>query len=239
MKCLCDEIAGRDIKVSPECIGHLWIFENLHPDEVGALVKTALRRKYESRQSIFMQGDPADQMFLIKAGRVKLSKLTEDGTEITLDIRKAGDFLGENMLSEDVNYPLSAWCMEETLLCGFTKKQFEKLVLDHPNIGLQVIKNLSKRITWLTTRVGSMSLTNLEERLYRVLFNVAQEHGTKHRKGLVIQFPLTHEDLSFLVGAHRVSITRALKELRKSGKIIQEKRTLILPSSHLDTPLAF
>jgi len=229
MECLCEEIAGKGVKLSPECVGHLWLFENLQPEEVGALVKTALRKKYERGKPVFMQGDRADQMFLIKAGRVKLSKLTEEGTEITLDIRKAGDFLGENMLSEEIEYPLSAWCMEETLLCGFTKERFEKLVLDHPNIGLQVIKNLSKRIAWLTTRVGSMSLTNLEERLYGVLVNVAQEHGTKHQKGLVIQFPLTHEDLSFLVGAHRVSITRALKGLRKSGRIIQEKRTLILP----------
>ena len=124
---------------------------------------------------------------------------------------KAGDFLGENMLSEDIDYPLSAYCMEETLACGFNKERFEHLILEHPNIGLQVIKNLSRRIAWLTDHVGSMSLTNLEDRLYRVLVSVAQEHGFQNRKGLVIQFPLTHEDLSFLIGAHRVSVTRALK----------------------------
>lgn len=84
---------------------------------------------------------------------------------------------------------------------------FEKLVLDHPSIGLQVIKNLSRRIDWLTSRVGSLSLTNLEDRLYSVLVNVAQEHGVKSPKGFVIQFPPTHEELGFLVGAHRVSIT--------------------------------
>ncbi len=93
----------------------------------------------------------------------------EDGTEITLDIRKAGDFLGENMLSEDIEYPVTAWCLEKTLVCGFDKRGFEKIVLQYPNIGLQVIKNLSNRINRLTTRMGGMSITNLEERLYRVL----------------------------------------------------------------------
>lgn len=233
MGCLCEELAGKDAVLSPTCIGHLWIFKNLLPEELDALSKAALRKKYERGQAIFQQGDPAKEMFLVKAGRVKLSKVMADGAEITLDIRKAGDFLGENMLSEDMDYPVTAWCMEDTLFCGFSKEEFEKLVLDNPNIGLQVIKNLSNRISWLTGRVGSMTVTNLEERLYGVLANVAREHGTKSQRGFIIQFPLTHEDLSFLVGAHRVSITRAMKDLRQSGRIIQEGRTLILPLDQL------
>ena len=106
----------------------------------------------------------------------------------------------------------------------------QQLVLNYPNIGLQIIKNLSARITWLTSRVGSLAVTNIEDRLYRVLSNVAKEHGTVSSRGIMIQFSLTHEDLSFLTGAHRVSITRAMKTLKKAGKIIHEGRKLILPS---------
>jgi CRP/FNR family transcriptional regulator, cyclic AMP receptor protein len=79
------------------------------------------------------------------------------------------------VLLEDTDYPLTAVCLEDTLTCGFTKQDFEKLVLDYRSIGLP-----------------------------------------------------THEELGFLVGAHRVSITRAIKALKESGKIIQEGRTLIL-----------
>jgi len=229
MNCFCAEKAGKGLKISPTCIGHLWVFENLQPEELQAVATSALRKSYNRGEPVFMQGDPAKAISLIKAGRVKLSKLMEDGSEITLDIRKAGDFLGENMLSEETDYPVSAWCMEHVLVCSFTRERFEKLVLDYPNIGLQVIKNLSNRIASLTSRIGSMSLTNLEDRLHRVLMNVAREHGVRGSKGLTIEFPLTHEDLSFLTGAHRVSITRAMKSLRGAGKILQEGRTLTLP----------
>jgi CRP/FNR family transcriptional regulator len=228
MGCICEEHIGQGLVVAADCIGHLWVFNNLQPEELGALVQAARRQVYKKGQNIFSQGDPANKMFLIKAGRVKLGKLSEEGDEVTLDIRKAGDFLGEGMLIEAGDYPLTATCLEETLMCGFTKDGFEKLVLENPNIGLQVIKNLSKRIDWLTSRVGSLSLTNLEDRLYHVLANVAQEHAVRSQKGFVIQFPLTHEELSFLVGAHRVSITRALKSLKESGRIIQEGKILIL-----------
>ena len=230
MACLCEKIAGKDIDLSPTCIGHLWIFQTIEPAELEALSREALRKKSATGQALFMQGDPADEMFLIKGGLVKLSKVLEDGTELTLDIRKAGDFVGENMFSEEGQYPVSAYCLEDTLTCGFSRSQFEELVLQHPKVGLQIIKNLSERITWLTMRVGSLAVTNIEDRLYRVLTSVAREHGTVSSQGTVIQFPLTHEDLSFLTGAHRVSITRAMKALKAAGKIIHEDKRLILPA---------
>jgi len=230
MACLCEQIAGTDIDLAPVCIGNLWIFKDLDPSEVEALSREAMRRRSVRGQSLFLQGDSADEMFLIKGGRIKLSKIFEDGAEITLDIRKAGDFVGENMFSEEGQYPVSAHCLEDTLTCGFSRKQFEELVLRHPKVGLQIIKNLSERISWLTSRVGSLAVTNIEDRLYRVLSIVAKEHGLAGPRGIVIQFPLTHEDLAFLTGAHRVSVTRTMKALKESGKIRHEDRRLILPS---------
>ena len=228
MGCLCNDLASKDASLASTCIGHLWMFEHLQPSELEALVTAAERRQFKKGQAVFMQGNPGTAMFLIKAGRVKLSKLNEEGSELTLDIRKAGDFLGEQILNEEFDYPLTATCLENSLACGFSRQGFEKLILDHPNIGLQVIKNLTRRIEWLTSRAETMTTSNLEERLYRVLTTVANEHGVKSLKKTTIQFPLTHEELSFLVGAHRVSITRAMKNLRDSGKIIQQGKTLIL-----------
>lgn len=230
MTCLCQQIAGKEIDLSPTCIGHLWIFQNLEPAEVEALSREALRKKSAAGDTLFMQGEPTDEMFLIKGGLVKLTKVLEDGTELTLDIRKAGDFVGENMFSEEGQYPVSAYCLEDTLTCGFSRSQFEEMVLQHPKVGLQIIKNLSERITWLTRRVGSLAVTNIEDRLYGVLSSVAKEHGAPSPQGVVIQFPLTHEDMSFLTGAHRVSITRAMKALKAAGKIIHEDKRLILPA---------
>lgn len=170
-------------------------------------------------------------MFLVKAGRLKLTKATEDGRELILDIRKAGDVIGEAMLSEESDYPVSALCVEDTLVCGFTRGRFEKLVEQHPAIGYQVIRNLSSRVTWLVNRVDGMSESRLEDRLYRVLVTVAREHGRETEAGLVLQFPLTHEELAFLTGSHRVTVTRAMKILRESGRVVQEKGRLVLPRS--------
>lgn len=230
MTCLCEQVAGSEIELSKVCLGNLWIFQDLAPDDIAALNQQALRKKMVKDSILFQQGDKADEMFLIKGGRMKLSKILEDGSEITLDIRKSGDFVGENMFSDEGVYPVSAICLQDTLTCGFTRKQFEKLVTENPKVSLQIIKNLSNRIAWLTSRVGDLTVSNIEDRLYGVLCSVAREHGIIDSQGTTIQFPLTHEDLSFLTGAHRVSITRAMKALKSAGKIIHDGKQLILPT---------
>jgi CRP/FNR family transcriptional regulator len=61
--------------------------------------------------------------------------------------------------------------------------------------------------------------------------NIAKEHGAQTQKGVRIPFLMTHEELSLLVGAHRVIVTRALNALKKSGKIMVEGKNLVFPAS--------
>lgn len=224
MRCSCELKVGQNVKLSNVCIADFWVFRDLDPQENKALLRNVVIKTKMKGQWLFAQGEKADELFLIKSGLVKLIKLMEDGTEVILDIRKAGDFIGENIFAAEGCYPLGAFCMEETLTCGFNKSTLEKVIKENPDIGIHIIKNLSERIAWLTERVGNMAATHIDERLYRVLFSIAQEHGVKGLNGMTIQFPLTHEDLGFIIGAHRVSVTRALKALQRDGRVIQEAK---------------
>jgi CRP/FNR family transcriptional regulator len=229
--CRCESEYAHEVEgFCRECLGSFWIFQGLSADELGALVNRAVQGLYPQGGHIFHQGDPVDRMFLIKAGRVKLDKVFEEGSEFLLDIRKAGDFLGEQLFSEDqAEFPVSAVCTEKTLTCGFSRDVFERLIREYPNIGLQVIKNMSRRIDSMATRVESMSAVKLEDRLYNVLSQMAREHGHEDSGGRNVGLPLTHEDLGFLLGAHRVSITRAMNSLREAGRIEQRRKQILLP----------
>jgi CRP/FNR family transcriptional regulator len=203
----------------PRCFEQIWLFEGAEHDALCAVAKELARKNLAPGEDLFRQGEHADSIYLIKMGSVKLWKVTEDGRSVTLDIRKAGDLLGESVLLEEGIYPVGATCLEPTLTCGFDKKTFEALVTNHPDVGLVVIRNLSRRILQLSGKVGALSEPNLEDRLYEVLINVAWEVGARGPGGWTIAFPLTHEEIGFLVGAHRVSVTRALGRLRDTGKI--------------------
>lgn len=231
MSCPCEKLAAADTPLSPVCIGHLWMFRELAESELELLAGSAVRRQRQKGGYVFCQGDRTEELFLLKSGRVRLVKYLDSGGEITLDIRKAGDFIGENMLSAEAFYPVTAVCMENTLTCGFSKKQFEEIIMRFPNIGLQVIRNMSECISQLTSRVGSMASTTIEEKLHSVLLNIASQHGRTTSAGLAIDFPLTHEELGFLIGAHRVSVTRAMKNLKDQGRVRENGRRLVVSES--------
>ncbi len=226
-RCLCERLAGPG--PHPRCIGQVWLFEGLDPEARQMVARHLERRRLEPGEALFRQGDRADTMYLLKAGAVKLWKVTEDGRVLTLDIRHAGDLLGESVfLEEEGEYPVSATCLEPMFVCGVAKDRFERLVEENPRIGLRVIRNLARRIEQLRSKLEALSEPMLEERMYRVLVNVAREVGTPGKGGWVIPFPLTHEEIAFLVGAHRVSVTRALARLRSAGRVRAEGRNLFV-----------
>ncbi|MBI5444903.1 MAG: Crp/Fnr family transcriptional regulator [Deltaproteobacteria bacterium] len=102
------------------------------------------------------------------------------------------------------------------------------MILHHPTVGLGLVRNLSRRIKFLTEKLGALSEPMLEDRLYQVLVRVAQDVGHPRPRGWVIEFPLSHEEIGFLVGAHRVSVTRAMARLREEGRIYLEGKLLFV-----------
>ena len=218
-----------DKEVSKFCFRNLWMFDGLQEENLKLIDSFCHCRQYPSGQAVFLQGDTAEKMFLIKAGRIKLSKILSNGREIILDFRKENDILGENMLSGEQNYPVSAWAVEKTMICDFSHQEFKKLITHHPEISFKIIQNMSIKIASLTDRIGHIGVNNIEDRLYKILKNIAEGSVQDDSDKLAIQFPLTHEELGFLIGAHRVSVTRAMKILTESGKIIRQDRSIIIP----------
>lgn len=226
--CLCSELADPGIVLHPGCFGQVWLFEGIPQASLNDLARNFVRKRLAAGEDLFRQGSCAESMHLIKAGSVKLWKTTEEGRILTLDIRKAGDLLGESVLLEESEYPVGATCLEPTLTCGMDRKVFEALVVKYPLVGLAVIRNLSRRIQHLSEKVGALSEPNLEDRLYQVLMNVARETGSRVSGGWTIAFLLTHEEIGFLVGAHRVSVTRAMGKLRDTGKVRTDGKFLFI-----------
>jgi CRP/FNR family transcriptional regulator len=204
------------------------ILSTLVSSELEVLTLEKQQHTMVKGEQLFMQSDPAEKLFLITQGRIKLVRRLNNGSEVILDIRKTGDFIGEEVFLNQEKYPMSAICIEDALACFFSKRQFEQLVFDNPAIGLQVIRKLSERISSFASRVSSLAVTGIEDRVYNVLCTIAKDHGATNPRGIMIQFPLTHKDLSFLTGAHRVTITRTIQALKRSGKIFLEDNKLIL-----------
>lgn len=224
--CICMKLHGPHLH--PRCFGQFWLFEGTPPEALSAIAGQFLRRQLAAGEDLFRQGEPAESMYLIKKGLVKIWRTSPEGRVATLAIRKDGDFLGQTVLIETGEYPATATCLEPTITCGIDRRNFEALVTQYPPMALAVIRNLSRQIQRLSGSLDALAEPTLDHRLYKLLANVAQEVGTRAPGGWRIAHALTHEELAFLVGAHRVSVTRALGKLRSAGKIRMSGKVLFV-----------
>lgn len=230
--CLCNPLLEGVTPINTACIGASWIFQDLEVSAKMELVAAAARQDYKKGDVLFRQGDLADKMFMLKYGRVKLTKVNREGNEIILDIVKAGDVLGEQVFWKEFYYPCSAICLEDTYTCGFTRQGFEQLVLENPQIGLAVIRNLSMRMESLYSKNSSLVEHDMQERVYGILYNIGKTHGKPGSGCYELDFSLSHEELGFLMGVHRVSVTRTLKALKDTGLVKKEQGKLFVYHSH-------
>ena len=209
------------------CMKELAIFSSLDDAEREKIGTLAGKKLYRKNEYIFMEEEPADTIYLIKYGRVRLFKVSESGREITLDILKEDDMIGENTFFEEARHTMSARAMDDTFICSCNKNHFAEL-LQNPSIALKVIQLLGKKLNNHTDQVASIAFRDVKGRLSATLLRLAGEYGKQSPDGLAIDIELTHQDLANLVNASRVMVTNILGSLRQEGAIAIRNQQIIL-----------
>ncbi|MDQ0287597.1 CRP/FNR family transcriptional regulator [Desulfofundulus luciae] len=209
------------------CMKELEIFSALdfaERERIGALAR---KRVYRKNEFIFREGEPADTIYLIKYGRVKLFKVSGEGKEIILDILKEDDMFGENTFFEDTLHTMSAQAMEDTFVCSCSREDFAVL-LKNPQISLKIIQLLGKKLNDFTDQVANMAFRDVRGRIAAALLSLADEYGVPSPEGITIDIELTHQDIGNLVNASRVMVTKILGLLKQEGIIAARGQRICL-----------
>jgi CRP/FNR family transcriptional regulator len=205
----------------------LAIFSTLEYEEKEKIGALAGKKVYRKNESIFREGDPADAIYLIKFGRVRLFKVSGEGREITLDILKEDDMFGENTFFDDTLHTMSARALEDTFICSCQKDHFS-ILLQNAAVSLKIIQLLGKKLNDYTDQVASIAFRDVRGRIAATLLRLAGDYGAASPEGVVINIDLTHQDIGSLVNASRVMVTKILGSLRQEGIIDTRGQRIIL-----------
>ncbi|HWQ42505.1 MAG TPA: Crp/Fnr family transcriptional regulator [Desulfosporosinus sp.] len=210
------------------CMKDLDIFSALSHSEREQIGDLALKKTYRKNEPVFAEGAEADSIYLIKSGRVKLYKTSEDGKEFILDYLKSEDIFGEVTFFENATHTMNAMAMEDTFICCCTKELFVKL-LNNPQTALKIVQYLGKKMNAYTEHMSHTAFKDVRGRVLGVLCRLAESYGTRTNAGLTITLDLTHQDIGCLVNASRVMVTNVLGELRKEDLVHIEGHRITLP----------
>ena len=204
------------------------LFGQLSSAEMEALANLSRMERIAKRQTVYLPGDPAETVFVIKEGRVKISRLSPDGKEITLAILKEGELFGELSLVETGQREEIAEALAETVLCVIKKEDFEGLLKQKAGLALSVTKLIGFRRRELESKLEELAFRDVPARLANLLIKLARDFGGQDQKGTRISLKLTHRDIGNLVGASRETITLALNDFKRMGLIDFDRRNIIV-----------
>ena len=188
------------------------------------------KRKYKARKNIFQQGDPADSVFYIQEGNVKLSVVSEQRKEAVVGILGAGDFFGEGCLAGQPVHMASAVTMTASTIVGIEKDTMMGVLHDEPKLSEMFIAYLLARNIKFEADLVDQLFNSSEKRLARVLLLLAN-FG---KGGTMEKIPKISQDiLAARVGTTRPRINFFMNKFRKLG-LIQYNGGLKVHSSLLN-----
>lgn len=186
---------------------------------------------YPNRSLIFEQGDIGRLVYLVKTGKVRIARVTEDGKEITIAILGPGDLFGEELLFCEAVRSTFATCLEDSLLCMARAGDLYGLLTRHPVLAINVAKYLQEQRDDAMSIVEDLAYLKVPERLLKLFERLALEFGVVSTGGTLIDVQLTQANIASLVGSTRETVSLEMMHLARDGRIEMRGRRILIPKS--------
>lgn len=204
------------------------IFQDLSPEDAEYIDGLLDVQRFKRKQVVFMPGDSSQNIFLIKSGLVKISKVTEEGKELTLMFLSHGELFGELAVFDNGPRNTMAEAYEDTLICAMSCDDFLKFMLSRPQVALHVTRLIADRRRKLENKIDNLLFRGAHARLAGLFLDLSHDFGVRDSRGIIINLKLTHRELANLIGSTRETVSFALIDLKKDGVIETDGKRVIL-----------
>ena len=203
------------------CIEKVPIFSNLTTEEKIEVSMTTIHREYKKGETIYIEGELSENLFVINKGKVKISKLSEEGKEQIIRILYEGDFMGELSLFTQSPLMNNAEALEITSVCIVDSKKINELIEKRPGISLKIMKELSSRLEKTERLIESLGLGDVEQRVAEILLKLSDDNN-------IINLSISKKDLAAHIGMSQETLSRRLSNFQEEGWIRQEGQRKII-----------
>ncbi len=204
------------------------LFQEMTAAEMRELERTTKMESVKKRSALFLPGEPSRYVYLLKTGRVKISRVSEEGREVTLALLKPGEIFGEVEVLDDSPRDTIAEALDDSAICLIPREQFLALVRLKPELSFRLTKLIGSRLRKIETRIEDLVFRDVSSRLAHLLVQLADEHGRTTNRGIRIEIKITHQEIANLIGSIRETVSAVLGDFKKAGLIDFEDRSITL-----------
>ncbi len=210
---------------------NLDIFSHLRDEEYRYLDRHSSMKEVKRGEVLYLQGTADKNIYILKKGAVKITKLTPQGKEIILDICKGGTIIGEIPYEEfSPDRDESAEVIEDGLICIMKKEDFERMLQMVPGLSIKLTKMMGLRRWKVENKLVDLLYSTVEQRLAKTLLNLLEDFGVPHREGYLIKLKLRHSDYADLIGSTRETVTSVFSKFKTDGLVDFDSRYVVVRS---------
>jgi CRP/FNR family transcriptional regulator, cyclic AMP receptor protein len=204
------------------------LFATLTDEEFRSLEPIFQVKTYRKNQIIFLEEETGNYMYIVLAGKVKVTKTTTGGKETILAIHQAGDFFGEMALLDGRTAPATVSAMEDCRIAAIHHHDFQRMLMSNEKVVRQIVQVLCSRLRQVWSQVQDLSYSTADTRIRAGILQLSRKHGVQDSRGIIIDLKITHQELAELVGTSRETVTRTLARLQKKGTLLLDGRRIVL-----------
>ncbi len=195
------------------------IFSELDNDTLEKISKLGIRKSFKKDSVVLFEHETGSALFVIIEGKVKVSRVSDDGKEVILTILGDSDFFGEMAILDGLSRSANVTAMEDSELFIIQRSEFLELLQVHPEVSIALLQELTQRLRSADMKIKSLSLKDAEGKVATVILQLADDVG-KIKQGTVEieKLPFQH-DLANMAGTSRETISRTLHTFAKKGLV--------------------
>src|SRR3954471_20205663 len=186
------------------------------------LGEVAVPRAYLEGEAIFREGDSGDTCYVVRSGRVRVTRRHSDGRVLTLAELGPGQMFGELAMFDGETRSASVEAIEDTRALALLAGDVRRLLLSHPEIAVKMLGGIAERLRAANERLTRQSFQTVAGRVASALLGQVESRradGAADDNGTPVLIEATQAQIAQLAGASRESASRFLAKLERAGLI--------------------
>jgi CRP/FNR family cyclic AMP-dependent transcriptional regulator len=204
------------------------LFEGLSPGRLAQLAREASLRALEKGEVVFLPGEPTDYLYIVAEGRIRSSKLSETGKELTLAFYDRGEMFGENTLLDGGPRRTMAVALKPSKIWAIHRDECLALANNYPPFSLRLGTIIGRRRHELENRMEKLVFRDVPSRLAFQLLRLAEKYGIEKDGAVEIDIKLSQMELANMIGATRETTSTALNDFKREGILETSHRAIII-----------
>lgn len=200
-------------------LSRLPFFSELSPKAVEGINQRFIEVGYQPGERIYTHGDQAERLYVVAEGKVKIMQHTVGGRDVLLEILTVGEFFGNLTVLGAAAYSDSAEAQSPSCVLSIRSDAFRQVLDEHPGLALKALDVMAVRLHDANQRVMQLSSMPVEKRVAITLQKLALKLGRQKDAMLLIDTPLSRDDLAEMTSTTPETVSRVLSQMQSGGVI--------------------